>query len=401
MDIYLYTARDLLTQKKVKGEMKGESEEDIYDHLVDKNLYPQVIKKKTILNTEIRLLKSKIKLNDINFFCKQLATMVQAGVSVTEALKMCASQSSNKVLNSHIAKVYEKVKAGKALSQAVEEEIIFPPILVHLIACGERSGNLDEVMRQAVVYFENQLGIRKKVKKALTYPLIVLCLVAIVLVILMIKVVPTYMSLLDDTGAQIPLPTQIVVGISNFLIAKWQMLLIAIISSVIGVRYLKKISHIKKTIEEWYLRCPLLGKLIKQNLTATFATTMAMLIQSGIPVVQAMDITKKVMNHTKAEEEMEDAIMRLKQGETLVRALSQSEIFPLLLFNMISVGEASGSLGEVLMKMGVYFRGEVERIVDQLITLIEPAMMIIVALAVGGVMAAIILPTFSAATAAI
>lgn len=401
MDIYLYVARELPSQKKIKGEMKGEDEEDIYNHLVSRNLYPEKIIKKNFLNTDILLLDKKIKISDISFFCKQLETMLQAGISLSKALELCINQSSSKIFVKHLKQIYEKVNTGHSLSKAIEEERIFPLFLVHLIACGEQSGKLDQVMRQAVGYLENQMIVRKKIKKAATYPSMVLGLVGIVLGILMVKVVPSYMTLLNDTGAPIPLPTKIVIQLSDFLRVKWPLLIAVLLSGYIVLRQMLKIPCVNRQIAKWSLKCPLVGKLIKQNLTATFTMTLSMLLQSGISIIPALEITKKVMNHSIAEEELDEAIRQLKQGATLIDTLSCSQIFPELLLNMIHIGQESGELEEVLAKMGTYFRGEVESLVDQLILLIEPTMMIIVAIAVGGIMASIILPTFSAATSAI
>lgn len=399
MDIYLYSARDILTQKRTKGEMEGESEEAVRMLLAEKNLYPEKVKKKNALNSDIQILKQKVRLNDINFFCKQFAAMIQAGISVAKGLEICAKQTPNKTLSTHLTHIHEGVNEGKTLSEAVEEEKIFPDLLVNLIACGESSGNLDEVMKRAVEHFDNQLGIRKKVKKALSYPILVMCLVVVIVCILMIKVVPAYMGLLNDTGAEVPLPTKIVVAVSNFFVAQWPIMLGVVVAMAIVCLNIKKVPGAKEGLDRIKIKLPLFGNLIKQNLSATFSSTMSMLVQSGIPMLQAMEITKNVMGNAVAEKEMKEAMEVLKQGNSLLSALSHSVIFPPILLSMVSIGEESGALDEMLVKISAYFKEEVEMTVDNLTMLIEPAMIIIVAVIVGGIMAAIMFPTFSAAMA--
>ena len=168
MSIYLYTARDIFTQKKVKGEIEGENEADIRQILMDKNLYPEKIRINNILNQDIKFFPSKIRLIDITFFCKQFGAMIEAGISVARSLELCAAQTSNQKLSRHLLHVLEEIKSGEAFSKAMEHEKIFPNLLVQLIMCGENSGNLGEVIKRASEYLDNQLNMQKKIKKVLT-----------------------------------------------------------------------------------------------------------------------------------------------------------------------------------------------------------------------------------------
>ena len=399
MQAYLYRAIDLLTQKRVKGELQGENEGHIRKLLAQKNLYPIAIKEKNLLNRELTLFRPCIKLTDINFFCKQFAAMIQAGISVAKSLEICVSQVPNKTLSRHLSHIYDGVREGKSFSKAIEEEKIFPELLVHLIYCGEASGNLAEAMKRSTSYFDKQLTLRKKVKKALVYPSLVMVIITIVVAILMIQVVPNYISLLNDTGVEVPVPTQIVIAVSHFCVNYWGILLTFIASMSIGILNMKKISCIKRTIDYLSLKLFLIGKLNKKSLSATFSSTMSMLLESGLTMLQAMEITKKVMGNAVAVEEMNEAIEKLREGSSLLEAIGKSTIFSELLLSMVNVGEASGTLEEMLVKINEFYKEEVESAVDQLIVLIEPAMIIMVSIIIGGIMAAIMLPTFSAATA--
>ncbi|MBU3803881.1 MAG: type II secretion system F family protein [Candidatus Cellulosilyticum pullistercoris] len=401
MESYLYTARDLLTQKKVKGELQGESEESVRKILIGKNLYPESIKHKNMLNRDMTLFKPRIKLSDMSFFFKQFAAMLQAGISITKALEICGKQTPNKTLSKHIEHIHIAINEGKTFSQAAEEEKIFSDMIVNLIASGEASGNLDEVMRRAVEYLDDQLTLRKKVKKALAYPTLVLVIVVIVVVILMIKVVPAYIGLLNVTGTEIPLPTQIVIAVSDFFVYQWGILLSFIVGGAVVVLNMRKIPIIKRKLDYLSLKIPIFGNISKKSLTANFSSTMSMLVKSGISMLHSMEITKKVLGNAIAEEEINQSIEALRQGNSLLEAMSNSTIFPPLLLSMVSIGEESGTLDEMLVKMGAFFKEEVEVTVDHLTMLIEPILLMIIAGIIGGIMAAIMLPTLSAAIAII
>lgn len=400
MRVYLYSAIEILTQKKIKGEMKSESEERVWQALAEKNLYPQKIKEKRILDQEIVLFKPKVEIKQIHFFCKQLIVLIQAGISVPKALEICKEQIPYKTLKKYLDGISQEVSSGKTLSEAMKVQKVFPDLLVNLIACGESSGKLDEVINHAIEHLGYQMEIQKKVKKALFYPTMVMAFVLVVVIILMVKVVPVYIGLLNEIGAPLPLATKVIIQISDFLIEYGRVLFLVIVGSVFTFLKIKSRPPIHWRVDRMKIKTPLVGKVIKQSLSATFSSTMSMLIQSGVSMIEAIEMTKNVLGNAVAKKEMEDAIARIRQGESLMDALSKSMIFSSIFLNMIGIGEESGTLDEVLNQMGIYFKGEVERIVDNLTMLIEPIMIVIVAMVIGGIMAAIMLPTFSAAMAA-
>ena len=401
MGIYLYTAYDLFTQKKIKGEIAGESKESVSHVLLEKNLYPQSIKLKNKWNSDIQLFERPIRLIDIHFFCQQLATMIRANVGIIKSLEICKQQTTHKTLAKHIDHIYLGVSRGKTFSHAIEEEKIFPDFIVQLIKSGEVSGCLDEVMERVVAYLNKQLTLRKKVKKALAYPSIVCVMIVGVVTILMTKVVPAYIQLLEDTGAPVPLPTQIIIKTSDLIMNHW-ILLMSILVGFVGLGLsIKDISYIKRIRDDLYLKLPLVGELYKKHLGEIFSSTMSLLIASGIPIIQAMEITKDVMGNTVAQEEMSRAIVLIKQGKGLLQALEENRTFLPLLLSMISIGEESGTLDEMLANMGYFFKEDLEKTIDHLTLFIEPVMLIIVAVIIGGIMSAIMLPTFSAVTSVI
>ncbi len=397
MDIFLYKAKSKKTGKTVKGESQGENELEVRQLLINRGLEPITISKKSALNSDITF-KQKITLSDINFFCKQFASMIQAGISIGKGLNICAQQCDNKTLKTHLQNIHTKVTEGKTLSEAIREEKIFPDLLVSMIECGEASGNLDRVLNQTVDHFDNQLGVTKKIKKALAYPTIVAVIVVIVVVVLMIFVVPNFMGLLTETNTEVPLPTKIVIAVSDFCIAMWPVMLVAVAVLVGIILNIKKIPACKRVLDRLSLKLPIFGDLNRKSISAVFASTMSMLVESGIPMLQAIEITKNVIGNATADEELDRAIDGLKQGQSLYDALSGSVIYPPIMYSMINIGEETGALDEMLIKISGYFKEEVDIAVDNMTLLIEPLLTIVMAVVIGGIMLAMMLPNFAVAS---
>lgn len=400
METYCYKAKHLLSEKIIHGEINGEDREEVKEILGRQYLYPLKIKSKSNSKRINYLFTPKIKLSELNFFCKQFAGMIDAGIHIDKALELGAQQMKNRVLKRHLFHVQKQIDQGKSLSKALDEEGIFPKLLVHMVVSGEASGHLENVLNQVVHHFEDQLGLRKKVMKALTYPAFVLGMVVVVLIILMIRVIPRYIQLLEDTGANVPLPTQIIINMSHYLSLNQGKVLIGMLLLIIGLGYLFQLSFVKKQIQVLMLRVPVIGNLKKKRLSVDFASTLSMLVESGVPMLRAMEISRDVMGHAVSEVEMNEAIEVLKNGNSLYDAVHSSIIFPTALLSVIKIGEETGKLDEMLKQISKFLKEEVEASVDYMTVFIEPILISFVALVVGGVMAAIILPTFSAAISA-
>lgn len=347
------------------------------------------------------IFKKEIPLKEINLFCKQFLAMLQAGMHMTKALKICISGCNHKALKVSLEQVYESVVSGYSLAQAMRRSGVFPNLLVNLVSCGEAVGTLDDVLREVVIYFDEKLEVKNKIQKALIYPAIVLGTVIIVMIILMIEVIPNFSLLLTETGTQMPMATKVVISISEFFI-KYGITISVILSCILGGSYLAiKSKQGKLIFDGLRLKLPIIGYLNKKMLTASFASTMSMLITAGIPILQAIEMTKEIVTNTVAQKELESVMNDLQQGSSLYEALKESLIYPPMLFQMIYIGEEIGAVDEMLMKIGTYFKSEVNQQVAKWITIIEPALTLMLAIIVGGVMLAIMQPMFSAATAII
>ena len=270
---------------------------------------------------------------------------------------------------------------------------------MRLIEIGEVSGDLGRAIKESTKYFDRQLVVRGKVRKALAYPLVVVSVMLVVMMVLMISVMPNYVALLEESGADMPFMTQLVISGSQFIVNEWPILIVVCVLTMILLMIIGNISAIKKKVQRLCLRLPLIGNLNKKVLSATFASTVSILLISGVSILEALEVCKKMMRNTVAKEEMTFAIAALREGNSLLGSIKDNMIFSPVLLSMISIGEESGALDEMLIKSSEFFQEEVERTIDYLITLIEPMLMILIAIIIGGMMAAILLPTFSAANA--
>lgn len=398
MEIYVYKARNIYTQQQIKGELTAENQETAYNTLVEKNLYPTFIRKKGFWYQTINL-SPKVKKVDVVFLCKQFSAMLGAGIGIVETLEVCKNQCTNRTLKIHLENIDKSIQEGKPLWIAMEEEAIFPTFMIRLMECGEQTGCLPQAIQYAEEHLDNQLKTQATLKKALTYPTLVLGLVAIIIVIMVFKMLPNYIDLLEDIGGEMPIPTQFVIQASAFVSNYWFLIGVSFFLLISGLYGIYHIPKVKAFFEAIYLKIPLLNQLIKKTLSAEFSSTLAMMLASGVPVLEAMEIMVRMTHYSTAQQEIKRAIKKLEEGYLLADAFKNSAIYPPILLSMISVGEESHTLVEILSKMALYFKGEVTKDMEQVVTLVQPLTMILIGLILGGIIAAILLPTFSAVTA--
>lgn len=401
MEVYLYKARRIGTNQVIKSEGQFESVDHANKYLIRNQMVPISVTKKTTLSTDIKDLKlfqPQITTNDIVFFCKQFGVMLEAGISIGGALHILGQQIQNPTLRKKIIEVDKDVQKGSNLSDAMAKHPEFPNILINMIKSGEASGIMDKVMDKMAIHFEKQLNLNRKVKKALTYPALVLVAIAIVIPILMIFVVPGFVEIFNDSDIDLPLATQLIIGISQWMQSKWYILLVGTGLLVAGLLAFKKTKEGKVVFDQMALKAPIIGDLNKKKITALFSETLSLLVTSGIPVFQALEIVKQVVQNAVAMEEMETTLTNVREGNTISDSLQNSKIYPPMMISMLRIGEETGALDEMLKKTADYYNAEVETSVDQLTVLIEPILILIIAFIVGGIMMAVILPTFTLAT---
>ena len=394
MAVYEYEAKSI-DGLVLKGKMEGLDEEMITISLRKKNYYPVSIRKyKESQNIDMSNFQ-KVTIKDISVFCRQFSFSISAGISILKALEIVKDQTENSKLKRILNNIFEEVQKGVGLSEAMEMHKDLPEMLVNMIAVGEVSGTLDSILERMADYYDKEYRLKQKIKQALTYPMLVSVFALFVVIILVTKVLPTFINTIGDLGGgPLPLPTRIVLGFSNALRTKG--FLIAAIIVVLGVlikMYIKSDSGEKK-FHRLKLNIPIFGKINNKILTGKFARTFGILMASGVPLIQSIDICAKVVGNRIAADVLKSSKEDIKKGGSLGEALGARGIFPIMLTQMIKIGEESGTLDVILVKTAEYYDNEVDTVTAQLTAILEPLIIIVLAAVVGFIILSVIMPMF-------
>lgn len=339
---------------------------------------------------------SRVKLSDIAIFTRQFATMISAGIPITDALIIMRSQS-RPALRVVIESILADVEGGSSLGAALAKHPkVFSSVYVALVRAGEEGGVLDQIMVRLADNLEAQREFQAKVKGALIYPAVVVVAMVIVAAIMMIFVVPKLVSLFGEFGTQLPLPTRVLIATSNFLASYWWLVLAVLAASVWGILLFARTSKGRVTLDEWKLRLPVFGPLQKEIILAEFARTLGLLVGAGVSILEGLKIVSGVVGNFVFVDSIKRSAVQVEQGFSLSYAFSQEPgVFPPMLFQMLAVGEEAGKLDETLLKVSRVFEQESEHLVKGLSTAIEPLIMILLGVGVAFLVIAVILPIYS------
>lgn len=335
----------------------------------------------------------KIKLDDFLLFNQQLAALIHAGLPVLQSIQMLRQRSPNARLRSILADVEARIKSGSALSEAFSAQgETFPKIYTASILAGERSGNLDEVLRRYVEYTKSIAQLRRKIRSALTYPVMLLCAAVILVTVLTTFVIPQFSSLYENMGADLPKITVLVVGLSSWARENLYWLAPAIVGLIAAIVSWRKTENGRRTMDRWVLKVPIIGELVRQMTTAQFSRSMATLLAGGITVIESFQIALASVANRELLRSTEPALPKVREGKPFTESLAEAGWVPELATDMIGVGERSGSLREMLDEVSGFYDAETEVKLGQLTSLIEPAILFIMAGVVITILLAIYLP---------
>lgn len=337
-----------------------------------------------------------VKIKDFVIFLRQYATMIDAGIPLAEATGALAEQSSNKVLRQTLKEIKQKLEVGSKLSDSMNDyPKIFPALLVNMVEAAEVSGNLDEVMEEMATYYEKQYELNQKVQTALTYPLVVGTFSMLIIAFLLIYIIPIFTDMFEDQGSELPAFTQFISNASVFLANYWWAFVLGIISSILIYRLAIRNEEFALLKDKWKLKIPIFGSYIQKSLLARYTQTMSMLLASAVPFLQAIKITEKVMDNKVIQAVIRDSYQSIQEGKSLSSSLATSGIFPSFVTQMIYVGERSGEIEQMLKKVADFYERELEESSEKLKSLIEPILIIFLAIVVGSIVISIILPMFT------
>ena len=395
MPLYKYKARDR-QGKLIKGLYEADDKNYVLNHLREQNYYPLYLEEyyegKDLLDY---FRYRKVRIRDIAVFCRQFATLITSGVSIIECLDILKKQSESNTLKEALGEIYEDVQKGKSLTETLKNyRDIFPLFLINMIEVGEASGNLDKVLERAANHYEKEYRLKQKIKAAMTYPIMVTIVAFMIVVFLITYVLPTFVSLFASVGAVLPLPTRILLKISNIFNNYWYVILgLLVIIYFLVKQYInsEKGSYQKDMLK---LTLPFYKKFYTKVITSQFTRTLGILLNSGVPIIQSLDILSKVVDNKIISDNLEDAKELVKKGNSLSKVLNNMKIFSPMVIQMVSIGEESGALDRLLEKTADFFDNEVENTVNQMASLIEPLIIIALALVVGFVVVSIALPIY-------
>jgi type IV pilus assembly protein PilC len=351
---------------------------------------------KVSMKMEFTLLPKKVKLKDLAIFSRQFATMISGGLTLLRALTILSEQTENKVLADTIKNVSDDVEGGASLSEAMTKyPKAFNQLYVSLVRAGETGGQLETVLTRVADTYEAEYKLRQKVKSAMTYPVVVAFIAVSLLIVMLIFIVPTFAAMFDDLGGKLPLPTQILVTMSENSRVLVPLLIAGVVAARIIYKRLRKSNEKARLFfDKVKLKIPVFGELFRKIAMSRFTRTLSLLLRAGVPVLQSLEITGKatgneVLNH--ASLDIREAV---RQGESMASPLENHPIFPPMVIQMISVGEDTGALDSMLDKISDFYDQEVESMTESLTSLIEPIMIAVLGGIVGGMVIALYMPMF-------
>lgn len=338
----------------------------------------------------------KVKDKDLAVFCKQFSAVLNAGVTIISALEMMSEQLENKTLKRALQEAQSYVQKGGTLADAFKlNPKVFPPIMINMTAAGEMSGNLEICFDRLTTHFETANALHSKVKGAVTYPIVILIVVVAVVAVLLVGVIPQFSQMFDDLGSELPATTQMLVNLSNFLQHKWYILVIIVAAIVFGLKAFGKTEPGSLMYAKIGIKFPLFGNLTIKSAAATFSRTMATLMASGISLIDAVEQVAKMINNRIIREALLDAKTQIAKGVPLSKPLRDCGIFPPMLPQMTKIGEETGNIEDMMDKVADYYEMEVNDATDALTAAMEPLIIVIMGVVVGGIVMAIYSPMLS------
>jgi type IV pilus assembly protein PilC len=379
------------------GEMAAGTKEEVIAQLRRRNITATLVtekaKKKGLGNITFG---GGVKDKDIVVFTRQFATMIDAGLPLVQALDILSAQVENKMLSKTLQQVKTDVESGATYADALKKHPrIFTELYVNMVAAGEAGGILDTILNRLATYIEKAMKLKKKVKGAMVYPAVVTTVAVLVIAIIMIFVIPTFAKMFTTLGGTLPMPTQIVINLSDFMAGiGGLMVLLAIVGVVIFITQVRRTEKGKHVIDRLLLKLPIFGSLLNKVAVAKFTRTLGTLVSSGVPILDGLEITAKTSGNKVIEYAIMDVRKGVVSGKTLAEPITKAKVFPPMVTHMIAVGESTGALDAMLSKIADFYDDEVDAAVSNLTAMMEPLLMVFLGGAVGFIVVSMYLPIF-------
>jgi type IV pilus assembly protein PilC len=396
--MFKYAVRDA-GGKMVTGTLEADNETAVARKLLQMGYAPVSItsNKGSGLQKEISIpgMQPRVKLKDLAVFSRQFATMINSGLSMLRALSILCDQTENKELARVLREVRNDVETGSALSVAMGKHVeAFPPLMINMIKAGEIGGFLDAVLLQLAENFEAEVKLRGKVKSAMTYPVVVFVMAIVLCIVMLVFIVPVFAGMFSSLGSTLPAPTRVLVWLSDVMKIGAPVLLVGAIGGAIGWRKVKNDVRVRNVVDPIKLKIPIFGTLFQKIALSRFSRNLGTMMKSGVPILQSLDIVADTTGSVVIAKAVRDVQESVRGGESLAAPLNQHAVFPAMVVQMMAVGEETGALDTMLVKISDFYDQEVEATTDQLTALIEPLMIAFLGVVVGGMIVALYLPIF-------
>ena len=389
MPVFEYTARTV-SGDETSGTIDLPTRDDVVKHLRQNRMVVVRVRQQ-----QKKVRKKKVPTRDIVIFTRQFATMINSGLPLVQALDILAKQTENKALSDTTKLVVYDVESGNTLADALEKHPnAFSGLFVNMVAAGEAGGILDTILLRLATFLEKNDAIVRKVKGAMIYPAVIFSVAGIAIVILLIFVIPTFQSMFASVGMELPLPTRVVIGMSALLKGWWWAMILGAVLFSWGLKRFYATDGGHLMLDKLLLNFPVLGDMLRKSAVSRFTRTLGTLLSSGVSILDGLEITAR----TAGNRVIHDAVMQsrgsIAGGDTIAGPLEASEVFPPMVTSMIAVGEATGGLDEMLSKIADFYDDEVDAAVGALLSLMEPVMIVVLGVVVGGMIVAMYLPIF-------
>jgi len=399
MPTWIYEGKTANGQMK-KGRVEAETEEQAHAKLRQMQITPSALKKASIFQAELAIPgMGGVSKKDLVVFTRQFATMIDSGLPLVQCLDIQAEQAANPQFRKELTVIKETVEGGATFADALRKfPKTFDELFVNLVSAGEIGGILDTILNRLAAYIEKNEKLKGQVKGAMTYPIVVLVVSLGCVVLLLYKVVPMYAKLFEDMGTALPLPTQILINMSDWLKSYFYVIFIVIIGTAVAWKQAMKNAKIAYVRDAVMLKTPILGDLLTKSSVARFCRTLGTMISSGVPILDALEICSKTAGNAVIENTVMTTRESISEGRTIAEPLAESKVFPQMVCQMISVGEATGALDTMLGKIADFYEDETEAAVGALTSALEPILLVFLGGTVGFFVIAMYLPIFKAAT---
>lgn len=381
--------------EKIEGFFEGNDKADVVSMLKTNSCYPISIEVDLEKEKSLDLFAKKIKKKDIAIFCRQFYTMLDAGLGIVDCIDILEKQTENKTMVKALIGVHEDVQKGQSLSDSMKKHYkVFPDLLINMVEAGELSGNLDTIMERMSEHYEKENKLENKIKSSMTYPMVLGFVSIGVVIFLLVKVMPTFVGMFDSSGQALPGPTQAVMNISNSLTTYWYIYTVVIGGLILGIKTYKSTYAGKRFFDRLKLKIPIVKDTSVKIVTSRFTRTLSTLISSGIPLLDGLEMVAKVVGNTIVEDKLGLAAEDVQKGVPLSRATRETGIFPPMVDSMIKIGEESGAIDDILFKTADFYDDEVETALNRMTAMLEPLMIVVMAVVIGFIVIAMAMPMF-------